>query len=183
MISRQVRTQPHDQQNDLAILDLLQRSDTEDAETMRECRFGDVDEHKAVVAFALRVGGQYRVVLVEAGERLGELVEVAGDPVGFVQGRGFDERGGIGVDMQREGPFVIADRQLGVHVWNRPIGLAQDGRQPSVGVLQVDAGVAGERNHALGVEAVVAGAADGQVGVFDRAYPGGFGDGIELGCG
>ena len=60
-------------------------------------------------------------------------------------------------------------------------GLAQDGADPGVGVLKVDTGVAGERHHALDVEAVVLGARGRQVGVFHCSDADVLGDLIQLG--
>lgn len=78
--------------------------------------------------------------------------------------------GGESIEEQQECPFGRLQRHGGIDC-GRGVGreLAQDRADPCVGVLQMDAGVSLQGDHAVEVEDVVAGAAGGQVGVLDRA--------------
>ncbi len=108
-------------------------------------------------------------LVVEGRVQRGRLVEVRGQLVRGVLGGGV--RGDLAelVQVQPERPLGRGQRQLRV---GHRAGLArpaQDRLDTGVGVLEVDRGVAVERDHLVQVELVVAGGGGRQVGVLDRA--------------
>ena len=116
------------------------------------------------------LGLQHRALLVEHGERTGQVIEVRAEPVRLQRGRhvvdDFTEAG----EQQRErllGRFV-QHQHLRLFAEALGLRLAQHLGHPGVRVLEIRAGVAGGLHHPGDVEHVVLVQPVREVGVLDR---------------
>src|SRR5215472_7574581 len=159
----------------------LGHRDPEHAEPGGQDPQGQGAEREPAVAQLGRGGAQHRAMLVERGERAGDVEQVArqhvwlGGLAGLGHGRAELER------RERERPFrVLGQMQRVAHLLRIEPGLAEYRADPRGGVLKIRPGVTGEREHPVEVEDVAGLPGHGQVGVLERADADRLGDLVPL---
>ena len=155
-----------------ANLHALQGFQAEQFQTLLERTAGQSGQTQTALLLFGGFGGEDRAVLVEAGEQACDVVQVAaqhmwgallGDIVEY-----FTEL------RQASGQILLMGRlqdDVALDFLEALAQLAEYAGHSGVGIQQVGCGVAVEVEHQLEVEAVVAGAVLGQVGVLHRADP------------